>query len=374
MRKIVAISLILLFAASAVYGGTGQCYRINGYKYYTLYSLCRDKDIEYCWDSVGRVAILKKGDTIAKIRIGSDRILINDSKLEDIGPPIYFHDNTVVVPHTFAMNGIDRIFKKARASRATRAAGTSSGKRYDRITYKPESHRIKTVVLDPGHGGKDPGAIGRRYKLKEKDINLDTAKRLKKLLKRNGLKVYMTRENDRFLSLEERAEYAARKKADLFISIHSNSSVSSRLKGFEVYYLTEKTDDSDRAEQAARNLNLKTTNGSIDRSNRTAEAIVYDMMFYENRVESRELARYIIDSAKRTAHIRKNSLRSAKFHVLNNFRTDMPAVLVELGYLSHRSEEAKLKNPSYRQRMAEAVKRGILEYRDMYEKTDGFTE
>jgi len=229
-------------------------------------------------------------------------------------------------------------------------------------------------VLDPGHGGKDPGAIGRRHKLREKDVNLDTAKRLKRLLKKSGLKVYMTRENDRFLSLEDRAEYAARKKADLFISIHANSSVSSRLKGFEVYYLTEKTDDSNRAEQAARNLNLKTANGSINRSNRTAEAIVYDMMFTENRVESRELARYIINAAKRTAHVRKNSLRSAKFHVLNNFRTDMPAVLVEIGYLSNRGEEAKIKNPSYRQRMAEAVKRGILEYRDMYEKTDGFTE
>ncbi|MBL7068337.1 MAG: N-acetylmuramoyl-L-alanine amidase [Candidatus Omnitrophica bacterium] len=364
MRKIIVVSLMLLLLVGTAQA-QAQYFWIKGYKYYPLYSVCRGKDIDYDWDSSGRIATLKKNGVEAKIRIGSDRILIDGKKLEDIGPPIYFHKGMVVIPSSFAKRGIDRIFKEKRtAYRARRATARKSA----------VSHNtIRTIVLDPGHGGKDPGAIGRYHKLREKDINLDIAKRLKRLLSNRGMKVYLTREKDVSMSLEKRAAFAKRKGADFFISIHANSSRSKWLRGFEVYHLSERTDDNERAKKAAKNQGFELENGSIGRYDKTTNAIAYDLQFTENRIVSKDLARCLLKAVRKDAYVRKNSLRSARFHVLKNIKTDMPAILVEVGYLSNKKEEGLLRLSSYRDKIAEGLKRGILAYKGEYEKADGFT-
>jgi len=359
MKKIILITLLLLLLFEPAIAGT-QYFWIGGYKYYPLYSICEKKDIEYNWDSIGRIATLTKNGIEARIRVGSDRVLINDDKLEDIGPPLRFYKGMVVIPSSFANSGIDKIFKYRQATRT--------------YVKSRSKYAIKTIVLDPGHGGKDPGAIGRYYKLREDTINLDIAKRLKALLSSQGLKVYLTRDRDNFVSLSSRAEFANRKRADFFISIHTNSSRSKWLRGFETYYLSERTDDSARALQAAKDRSMRFGNSSIDRYDSTAKAIAYDLKYTENRIESRDLSRYLINYIKKKSiYTRKTSLKNARFQVLKNIKTDMPAVLVEVGYISNKTEEALLRTSSYRQKLAEGIANGILAYKREYERQNGFT-
>jgi len=363
MKKITVVFTLLLFLVLPAQAGE-QYFWINGYKYYQLYSVCRSKDIYYDWDSSGRVATLKKNGVEAKMRIGSDRILIDGKNLKDIGPPVYFYKGMVVIPSSFAKKSIDKIFKeKNRTYRLGVAAKKSAIAR----------NTIRTIVLDPGHGGKDPGAVGRYYKLREKDVNLDIAKRLKKLLSDSGIRVYLTREKDVFIPLAKRAEFANKKGADFFISIHANSSRSTRLRGFEIYYLSERTNDSVRAKKAAGNPAFELDSSSVGGYDKTTKAIACDLKFTENRIVSRDLARCLIKNVKKDAYIRKNSLRSARFHVLKNIKIDMPAILVEVGYLSNKKEEGLLRLSSYRDKIAEGLKRGILKYKSDYERANGFS-
>jgi N-acetylmuramoyl-L-alanine amidase len=362
MRKIVSVLLILLFLAAPALAET-QTFWIKGYKYHPLYKICQKKEIEYDWDVIGRIATLSKNGVEAKIRMGSDQVLVDGKRLIDIGPPAFFHGGTVAIPSTFANRGIDDIFKYSRRSSAYQKR------------KKTSSYAINSVVLDPGHGGKDPGAVGRYRKLKEKEVNLDVAKRLKNILQSHGIKVYLTRTRDKFIPLEERAEYASRKNVDFFISIHSNSSRTRWLKGFEVYYLSEKKmDDSDRALQAAGDRSLRFEEGSLDRHSATAKVIAYDLKFTENRIESKELAKSLVRGVKKKGvYTRRKNIKDARFHVLKNFKTSMPAVLVEMGYLSNRGEENLLRTSSYRQKVAQGLANGILAYSREYEKQNGFS-
>jgi N-acetylmuramoyl-L-alanine amidase len=297
---------------------------------------------------------------VAKIRVGSDKMLIDDEKVKDIGAPLYFYKGTVALPSSFAKRGLDGIFK-------SRAGSNISPKRRT-------ARAIRTIVIDAGHGGKDPGAVGVYYKLKEKDINLDIAKRLKRLLSSSNMRVYLTRDKDVYIPLSKRAEFANRMNADFFISIHANASRSKWLRGFEVYYLSERTDDNARALNAAKKTNFYSENGSIDRCNTTAQAIAYDLKFTENRIESKELSSQLLKSVKRqNVYTRRNSLRSARFHILKDIKTDMPAILVEVGYISNTKEEGLLRLSSYRDKIAEGLAEGILSYKDKYERTDGFS-
>ncbi|MFH1752619.1 MAG: N-acetylmuramoyl-L-alanine amidase [Candidatus Omnitrophota bacterium] len=354
MRRFLAISIafLILGTVSTAYA---QSFWIKGYKYYPLYKICQEKDIGYAWDAAGRVATLEKGGVVAKIRIGSDKALVDDKELIDIGPPVYFHEETVVIPSTFANKGIFDIFRRSKKK-------SSSAKK-----SKGSSHRIKTVVLDPGHGGKDPGAISRYYNLKEKEINLDIAKRLKNILKASGIDVYLTRSTDVFVPLPDRAEFAGSKEADLFISVHSNSSRSGWTRGLEIYYLSErKGNDSDRALQAA-------NEGSSGHST-TAEAIEYDLRFTENMIVSQELAESVIKSIKKSGiYAGRKSIRDAAFHVLKNFRTVMPAILVETGYISNKKEAGLLRTSSYRQKVAQSIANGVLTYSKEYARENGFS-
>ncbi len=332
-------------------------YWLNGRRYYALYSVCQDNEIKYCWDSSARVATLIKNGVEAKIRVGSDKLLVGE-RLKDIGPPLLFHDNTVVIPASFAKSKLNRVF------------GSKVTKKFAK-TAKTAKHRIRTIVIDPGHGGKDPGAVGKYYKLHEKDIALDVAKRLKKLLTSRGIKVYMTRQNDKFISLWKRADIANKKNADLFVSVHANSSRYRSAKGFETYYFSQASDDSAKALEAAENAALDFDSDSLDKYNKNAKAIAYDMALTENKRVSRDIAEYVTKYVRRKIYVRDRGLKSARFWVLK--ATYMPAVLVEIGFISNKKEEGLLRTASHRQRIAEGLAKGILTYKNEYEKENGFS-
>ncbi len=222
----------------------------------------------------------------------------------------------------------------------------------------PVAFSIQTIVIDPGHGGKDPGARSRGG-LEEKDIALDISRRLKKLVEsRLNKKVIMTRDEDVFITLKRRTEIANENKADLFVSVHINSSVSGKLRGIEVYLLGKASDK--RALSVAARENAETHKDVVG----FEEIILNDLEKDFTRKASLELAHFTNDALKRNLiskyPTKALGVKRAPFYVLNH--TEMPAILAEISFISNRKEEKRLKNPQYRQRAAEALLKGIESY------------
>ncbi|WP_456402550.1 N-acetylmuramoyl-L-alanine amidase [Hydrogenimonas sp.] len=221
--------------------------------------------------------------------------------------------------------------------------------------------RRYTVVIDPGHGGKDVGAIGYRGK-REKDAVLAVSKRVKKELEKRGFRVYLTRSSDRFIPLKKRTRFANKKQADFFLSIHANAAPKkSRLKskGLETFFLSPARSGRAKRVAAVENsadvgdLGLYTKNSYLNMMNR------------EKIVESNKLA---IDLQKQILAVLKrkykgvvdNGVREGPFWVLVG--AQMPAVLIEIGYISHPVEGPRLFNPAYQKRLAEGIANGIESY------------
>lgn len=217
---------------------------------------------------------------------------------------------------------------------------------------------VHRIVIDPGHGGDDPGAIGRSGAT-EKDLALDLARRLAEMFRDNqGYEVVLTRDSDRSLPLDERTRIANESGADLFVSLHINSSHNRRLSGFETYFLNLATDPS-AAEVAARE-------NAVARARlANLEDLLDRIVKNEHRIESRDLARSIQDSlvshvSNRWDGVRDLGVKQAPFFVLVG--SEMPAVLVEASFLSHSEEEQRLREAAYRQQLAEALYIGIEGY------------
>lgn len=214
------------------------------------------------------------------------------------------------------------------------------------------------IVIDPGHGGKDPGAIGRAG-TKEKHIVLQIAKHLKALMtERLGATVLMTREKDVFISLEDRAELANKKNADLFVSIHVNSHPKRGVKGLEIYHFGEASDP--RAlEVAARE------NGTPFQENGPAwQFILADKLNDKKIEESQELAwtlrKAVTTRLKKHYIVKDHGVKTAPFYVLR--MTTMPSILVELAFISNPREEKLLTSAKYQRRVAEGILEGIIAY------------
>jgi len=216
------------------------------------------------------------------------------------------------------------------------------------------------VVLDAGHGGKDPGAVGRKG-LREKDVNLDMAFRVKKELERCGLQVTLTRLDDTFIPLAERPRIANDRGADIFVSLHANANHARWIEGFEAYYLTDDVDDDARALAEVENMPAEVEPNLFKKQVLSLKAMLWDLIFTENRKESIELADGISQAVARRLGMRLLGIKGAPFAVLRGAR--MPAVLIEVGYLSNRDGERKLREPSYRQQMAEAIAEGIMDFK-----------
>ena len=228
--------------------------------------------------------------------------------------------------------------------------------------YKPSSIcylNIKKVVIDAGHGGYDPGAIGRTG-LKEKDVNLDLAKKLRRLLEDQGVQVVMTRSSDEYVALSKRVEIANKSHADLFISMHANANRTRSLNGFEIYYVSPSANDPKRAMNAAHNIALNLNPDYFAARSTNLKAILWDMIYTDSRAESIRLARSICRSIDRDSSVRVIGVKGANFYVLRG--ATIPAILVEIGFLSNAAEERLLRSNSYRQQIAVAIVDGLNQY------------
>ena len=218
--------------------------------------------------------------------------------------------------------------------------------------------KIARVVLDPGHGGHDEGTVGSRG-LKEKDLVLEVALRLGKLIEdRMGSEVIYTRTDDTFVPLEGRTALANEKKADLFLSIHANSSPHPRIGGVETFYLSI-TNAKDALDVAARE------NASSQKSVYELRDLVQKIATYDKMEESRDLAARIqtalfANAVRNSPAVKNRGVKKAPFVVLIGAK--MPSVLAEVAFLSNSREEAILKRPDGRQKLAEALYRGLSRY------------
>lgn len=216
------------------------------------------------------------------------------------------------------------------------------------------------IMVDPGHGGKDPGAV--RRKQREKDWNLAVAKELYALLKKGGFEVRMTRDKDVFIPLSDRSKQANNFKADLFVSVHTNASKNSRANGFQVYFRSEKATDKEAAEVAA----LENEAMQYEEVHYNfVDALLQSLAKNEYINESSKLAGYVRNAVFKQPGIgiavnRNSSVRQANFYVLKGVNS--PAILVEMGYISSPKDRGRLSQAAVRKKMAQGLYNGIYDY------------
>jgi N-acetylmuramoyl-L-alanine amidase len=186
-------------------------------------------------------------------------------------------------------------------------------------------------------------------------------RRVKDELDACGLRVLLTRDDDTFIPLADRSAIANRQEADIFVSVHANAALSRWVEGFEVYYLTEAVDDDARAIAAAENAPAGLDDNFFKNQAQALRALLWDLVYTENRRESVELANAVSRAVTGRLGMKLLGVKGAPFAVLKGAK--MPAVLVEVGYLTNRDGLRKLKDATYRQRIAEAIARGIMDFK-----------
>ncbi len=220
---------------------------------------------------------------------------------------------------------------------------------------------LPLVVLDPGHGGKDPGAIGARGSY-EKHIAFAAAQELRRQLEAGGLcRVTLTRERDVFIPLERRVTIAQGRGAALFVSMHADAVPDRAVRGASVYTLSDTASDAQTASLAVRENSADRFGGPQFQDVPPAVAqILGSLVRAETRRGSARLARDLVDGFAPRIELLSNPARHARFMVLR--AADIPSVLVEMGFMSNPADEAMLHRPEYRQNVASALKISIERY------------
>jgi N-acetylmuramoyl-L-alanine amidase len=228
---------------------------------------------------------------------------------------------------------------------------------------------LKTIVLDAGHGGHDLGATGPTG-LSEKDLVLDVTRRVAKLVEaRLGLKVLLTRDADHFVTLRDRTSFANRQRADLFVSIHANAHREAAADGVETYFLSSEATDSGARQVAALEngvVQLEQPSGRAAGQVDIVKAILWDLAQSEFQVESSRLAEVVHDSMTQTLKISNRGVKQAGFYVLGG--AAMPAILLEIGFVTNPREERRLKDTKYRDEIARAIFAGLAEYKRTWDQ------
>ena len=304
------------------------------------------------------------------------RIPINDDLLMDARAGQFTHDSVRVVvdiksfktykifslkdPFRIVIDVWGTAAEKKPTQQKTYTASKKNGKLPASALAKQLALGISRIIIDPGHGGRDYGAPGYLKGVHEKDIALQISRRLAKKIRRElECQVFMTRNSDRFLTLEERTAIANTKNADLFISIHTNSHRNRKAFGIETYFLNLATDD--EAIRVAAIENATSTKNISDLQN-----ILYDLVQNAKINESSRLAGHVQGSMvnhlkhKRYSRINDKGVKQAPFYVL--LGAQMPAVLVETSFISNPRECKRLINPKYQERLCEAIVHGIKQY------------
>jgi N-acetylmuramoyl-L-alanine amidase len=232
---------------------------------------------------------------------------------------------------------------------------------------QPIAGPLRTIVLDAGHGGHDNGATGPGG-LTEKELVLDVTKRVARLVEEKvGIKVLLSRDGDHFVTLKDRTSFANRERADLFVSIHANAHASASQEGVETYFLSsEATDIAARQTAAAENSVIQLEKPTVSKASSSGRqdmlrTILWDLLQSEFLMESSRLAEVVQDAMTRSLRIPNRGVKQAGFYVLGG--AAMPAILVEIGFVTNPREEKRLRETKYRDEIARAIFSGIGEYK-----------
>lgn len=349
------LPIVLLFAAGcagprSAATGVVEPTRIGGLDYVPLQSLCERTQAACQWDRPAKTVTVQLGPLRMAGREQSPQVTVNGIP-QRLSGPIVVYRGALMVPRTLE-EWLTRLGVPPAAPAP--AAGTNA---------------IRRIILDPGHGGHDPGAIGAAG-VREKDVTLDIARRLRQQLVARGVEVLMTREDDTFVSLGARTRMAAERQADLFLSIHANASRNKRVHGVEAYYLREAQDGSAWAWSAAGEFQPPVAPGVLAGGDRTLHAILWDLLHAERRRQAVELGMRLCRTLREQLQLRSRGVRGARFHVLRT--ATMPAVLLEVGYLTNAAEGSRLGDPAFRESLAAAIAQGTLHYVQQYAQSNGF--
>ncbi len=236
--------------------------------------------------------------------------------------------------------------------------------RFDKSTSSPKDDQsrwaLDLVVIDPGHGGKDPGAVGATG-LKEKDVTLDVGLRLNQVLQKKNIKTVMTRSDDTFIALSDRTSIANKASGKLFISLHCNSAKQRKAKGMETYFLAPSK--TERAMQVAllENEAIRFEDTQDRYRELTEESYILMTMTQATFTQESELlAGMVQETVSKKAGSKDRGVDQAGFYVL--IGASMPAILFEIAFISNREEEKKLKDKKFRQKIAEEIGGAILKF------------
>lgn len=229
------------------------------------------------------------------------------------------------------------------------------------IDYSLKREKKKTIIIDPGHGGKDSGAIG-VFKNLEKNITLKLGLLLKKTFeKETDFRVILTRDKDIFLKLRNRTKIAKKNNADLFISLHADYNRNASARGISLYTLSEKASDKEAAALARRENRSDLIDG-IDLSDETSEvtSILLDLTKRDTLNQSSLLVKFLIKSFKNDLNLLQRTHRSAGFAVLKSL--DIPSVLLEMGYLSNKKDSRLIISEDYQRKLSNKIVKAVINY------------
>ncbi len=228
--------------------------------------------------------------------------------------------------------------------------------------------RFDTVVIDAGHGGDDQGALG-GHGLIEKELVLDVARRLEKRLRASGRKVVLTRKSDVFVPLELRTSVANDARGDLFVSIHANSAATAPPRGTETFFASLESSDDAARQVAARENDAFGGPSARNDVGDPLVALLGDMIETEHMLESNEFAKLAQAELAKLATSPSRGVKQAPFVVLMGVQ--MPAALVEIGFITNPKEERELADDAHRERVAEALARAIADFAGRYDARRG---
>ncbi len=358
--------------------------RSQGATYISVRELAKALGFSWRWDMINRE--LECEVAAGRVRIKEKALVAerDDAFVQLALPPIYDRGDLYLeiaqAAELFSLENLGTLtfdrrnavlrFLPADAVKENAASKTAPAPAAPEI-QDAEDQRIRTVVIDPGHGGKDPGAIGPGG-IKEKDVVLPVALALRdELVKRTDLTVYLTRSADVFIQLRERTDFANEKNADLFVSIHANSIGGSRkkreqVKGYKVYFLSEAKNEEDKRvammENSVVEFERKKNGGDF------VQNILLNMAASEYLLESQDLSIMIAEtfgaSLKKISKIH-TGVGQGPFWVL--FGASMPSVLIETGFISNSKEEKLLADTSVQKQLAKAVCEAIIAFKKRYE-------
>jgi N-acetylmuramoyl-L-alanine amidase len=288
--------------------------------------------------------------------------LVQEVRLEPVGDTavlrVVLQGTVGEVKHTVLLDPYRLVLDIHRPKESGGGAGEPG-----RGTMQP----LRLIVMDAGHGGHDVGAVGPTG-VQEKDVVLDVTRRVARKVEAGlGVKVVLSRDSDVFVPLRDRTNFANKQRADLFVSIHANAHPQSVSEGVETYFLSSEASDSGARQVAAiENGVVQLESPSSRQRGDVLKSILWDLAQSEFQEESSYMAETVLDSMSRSLNLVNRGVKQAGFYVLGG--AAMPAILIEIGFLTNRKEERRLATPEHREALARAIYSGLAEYKRRYDQ------